>query len=303
MRKRPAKQKTMSESSSAAQWQAAASVVNTAANVTAQSNINRKTREWNEKMYGRQRADALADWQMQNEYNSPAAQMKRYRDAGLNPNLIYGQSNEGAMVRTTDVKPWNPKAPEFRADQAIGQYFDIQQREAQINNLKAQNDNILAQKNLIDANTAKVYKDMENIGSVMDSRQWKLDADKSLFPGSLEMQDWKIRHLAKKMDIDTQSHEYNLLKAAQSLEKGAVDIINSRIDTHLKRLDQAIKAGIISQQTYDRERTKTDIMRAQATEQLLNESRRGMEQKRLEYGTNDWLNEVNAVTNILRLFK
>lgn len=32
-------------------------------------------------------------WNATNEYNSPAAQMARYREAGLNPNLIYGQSN------------------------------------------------------------------------------------------------------------------------------------------------------------------------------------------------------------------
>lgn len=32
-------------------------------------------------------------WNATNEYNHPAAQMARYREAGLNPNLIYGQSN------------------------------------------------------------------------------------------------------------------------------------------------------------------------------------------------------------------
>lgn len=32
-------------------------------------------------------------WNLMNEYNSPAAQMQRFQDAGLNPNLIYGQSN------------------------------------------------------------------------------------------------------------------------------------------------------------------------------------------------------------------
>lgn len=32
-------------------------------------------------------------WKAMNEYNSPAAQMSRYQDAGLNPNLIYGQQN------------------------------------------------------------------------------------------------------------------------------------------------------------------------------------------------------------------
>lgn len=32
----------------------------------------------------------VAMWNMQNEYNSPAAQMQRLQQAGLNPNLVYG---------------------------------------------------------------------------------------------------------------------------------------------------------------------------------------------------------------------
>lgn len=35
----------------------------------------------------------LKQWNRENEYNSPAAQMERYKKAGLNPNLIYSQQN------------------------------------------------------------------------------------------------------------------------------------------------------------------------------------------------------------------
>lgn len=35
-------------------------------------------------------------WQMENEYNAPSAQMSRYKDAGLNPNLIYGTGSASA---------------------------------------------------------------------------------------------------------------------------------------------------------------------------------------------------------------
>ena len=31
-------------------------------------------------------------WNMQNAYNTPKEQMKRLKDAGLNPNLIYGSN-------------------------------------------------------------------------------------------------------------------------------------------------------------------------------------------------------------------
>lgn len=35
----------------------------------------------------------IDNWNMQNEYNLPVNQMARYKDAGLNPNLIYGQGS------------------------------------------------------------------------------------------------------------------------------------------------------------------------------------------------------------------
>jgi hypothetical protein len=34
-------------------------------------------------------------WNLANEYNSPANQMSRFKDAGLNPNLMYGQGSPG----------------------------------------------------------------------------------------------------------------------------------------------------------------------------------------------------------------
>lgn len=34
-------------------------------------------------------------WERMQEYNTPAEQMKRFREAGLNPNLIYGQGTPG----------------------------------------------------------------------------------------------------------------------------------------------------------------------------------------------------------------
>ena len=84
-------------------------------NALVQSGMNKKTREWNEKMYGMQRQHALQDWQMQNAYNSPEQQMARLKAAGLNPHLIYGggPGNVSQPVRSTDTKSWNPTPPQF----------------------------------------------------------------------------------------------------------------------------------------------------------------------------------------------
>jgi len=45
---------------------------------------SQKQREWSESM-----------WEKQNAYNTPANQMQRLRDAGLNPALMYGQGTTG----------------------------------------------------------------------------------------------------------------------------------------------------------------------------------------------------------------
>lgn len=52
---------------------------------------NQANRELAEYSYGKD----LEQWNREVEYNTPLNQMKRYQEAGLNPNLIYSQGNPG----------------------------------------------------------------------------------------------------------------------------------------------------------------------------------------------------------------
>ena len=110
--------------------EAAAALLGQGVNAITQDAMNKQTRKWNEMMYGRQRQDALADWARVNEYNHPAQQMKRLKEAGLNPNMVYGQgtSTLSAAVRPTDSKSWDPKAPVFDLGQVANQYYSTKQR-------------------------------------------------------------------------------------------------------------------------------------------------------------------------------
>ena len=47
----------------------------------------------------------VAFWKMQNQYNTPKEQMQRLKDAGLNPNLIYGSSPAGASGSAGSIAP------------------------------------------------------------------------------------------------------------------------------------------------------------------------------------------------------
>lgn len=116
---------------------AGGTLLGSGANAYAQGKTNKKTRQWNEKMYGWQKKDNWENWitqnqyneglwnkqnqynedmwhkmnqyaenryNIENQYNSPAAQMARFKEAGLNPYLIYGQSNMGGHVSTANLE-------------------------------------------------------------------------------------------------------------------------------------------------------------------------------------------------------
>jgi hypothetical protein len=93
---------------------------------------NVKNRKFTREMYKVQRRDALSDWEMMNAYNSPAAQMSRFKQAGLNPHLIYGQSNEGATVRSSQASGGSAEAPRIGdSTGALMSMYDMKMRSAQ----------------------------------------------------------------------------------------------------------------------------------------------------------------------------
>lgn len=53
---------------------------------------------WNQEMAAWQNQVNIQNWQMQNEYNTPANQVQRLLEAGLNPNLMYGNGKAATGV-------------------------------------------------------------------------------------------------------------------------------------------------------------------------------------------------------------
>lgn len=102
--------------------------------------MNKKSRKFAKEMYAQQRADNLADYHLQNEYNHPSSQMARLRQAGLNPNLVYGDGANmpTAQIKSADKPNWNPQAPQFDVGSAIGAYQNTKVQQAQIDLLREQ---------------------------------------------------------------------------------------------------------------------------------------------------------------------
>lgn len=64
---------------------------------------------YNYLMKQQEQAYNLELWNLQNQYNSPAAQMERYQDAGLNPNLIYSKDNMASSPAAASAASFRPQ--------------------------------------------------------------------------------------------------------------------------------------------------------------------------------------------------
>jgi len=208
------------------------------ANLISQGAMNRKTRKWNEAMYGKQREDALADWARTNEYNSPLQQMARLKEAGLSPHLIYGggANSISQPVRSTDTKSWSPNAPQIDGGQIVSQYFGVQQQqnalkiqEQQIAGLKL--DNSYKEQTLPDRtetpglNNAKILEQTDNIMEATRMNRLK----QSLQAGEFDKLTQEVRQLVT-------NNQYNGLNQA----------IKYKINGFLSDQIELINKGLVS---------------------------------------------------------
>lgn len=73
-----------------------------------QAGQNQLARSFEVEMLGRQNALNIEQWERENEYNLPVNQIARLKQAGLNPDLAYGQLGSAGLVAA--------KSPEMRMD-------------------------------------------------------------------------------------------------------------------------------------------------------------------------------------------
>lgn len=175
-------------------------------NAISQGVQNKKNRKWQEKMYGVQRRDSLADWNMQNEYNSPANQMKLYKEAGLNPNLIYGSGTVAQADQPRQSSPgnWKGEAPQLDAMS----WAQAEQMKQTVNIQKQQQEILVEEKRGkgLDNDLKELNLEVErnSLGYTMDVRKWSAD--------NIEQQNRIFRQNITQNDINIeQSKTDNLL--------------------------------------------------------------------------------------------
>ena len=99
------------------------------------------------------RKHALEDWNRQNTYNHPTQQMQRLKEAGLNPNLVYGG---GATTTAQPIKSPDAQVPNIdtqKIPESIGAYQGIKNQQLEYSRIQKAMELQDAQKKNIEANT------------------------------------------------------------------------------------------------------------------------------------------------------
>lgn len=202
---------------------AGASLLGQGLNAYQTGRMNRRSERFAWNMYSQQRQDAMSDWNMQNAYNDPAAQMRRLEAAGLNPNLVYG--NGSAANTSTAPRGSNAPTPKFEAPQM--DFGSVAQQAMVTRQLQA--------------NIARTEADTERIQAATVTSQFRNDLNQLIGLGDMaarySMASDKLHYESSKV-----MHEYNAWVAANFAGKPTTDPTSPLAKAYSAGLDQALEA-------------------------------------------------------------
>lgn len=193
---------------------------------TEQANMrNQQQSVW---WYNKQRQDALSDWHMQNTYNSPEEEVKRYEAAGLNPALMYGGVGGGGSAGSVDhpsVSPAEIREPDLSGIANIGStFYDLKSKKVSTDNLKKQGD-------LIDTQAAKEAAQKVNIETDTAVKAQNLEWDKQYFPHNLDARILENTKRKQNLQLDLNEDERRTFLNATTIAEKVQAIKESMVRT------------------------------------------------------------------------
>lgn len=191
----------------------------------------------------------------QNEYNSPAAQMKRFTDAGLNPNLMYGTGSVGGGNQSSTPRAHVPTIENELKNLDLTQFLGVMSQYQNYNIQREQIDNIRANREYIEAKTFNERLKIPLFGLDKDTREFNLGQAKRLSNTQVDINKaeleklragnkrmlWQLENLdpARLNLLKQEYSEVNPTKIAlMNAEKGLIPIRGSLLkkDIQLKQL-------------------------------------------------------------------
>lgn len=202
-----------------------------------------KTRDWQEKM-----------WNLNNEYNTPLAQVNRLQEAGLNPNLVYGN---GTMQNVSPMASSGAQASSTSFNDSIAarhaQNFDAIMRGLQtaitmqeLKNKKAEGKNIESN---TEKNNAEAKESLQRTDNLATENKFNLETFDARKIG-IELQNQLSEQQRLKLYADTQTATKQLdqidavisnLQSSTDLNKAQVENIHTNIARTLALLPKEIE--------------------------------------------------------------
>ena len=185
---------------------------------------------------------------LQNQYNTPLAQMQRYKDAGLNPNLIYGQGTPGNQSQIAQYQAPRMESsvrPNIDPVAMLSNYQDMAQKSESLRHAEAMTDlnrqqtlNAMEQQYLIAAQAAGAYTDAQVKDREMDMLAGTWDSRKALIEAEAFIKHKQAQWAANGLD----SNSMGFIRASMSIAQLLRDVpgIGPMVDKFLEYAQETL---------------------------------------------------------------
>lgn len=297
--------------------------------LAAQKQEQQANREYNLKLAQLQNRWNVQAWNMNNQYNSPSAQIQRLREAGLNSDMMYGGSVSGNTTSSApSMTSGAPSAPmdytNLAAKKTIGQSI---QEALQNEYTKAQIDNIKADTSKKSSETDILNIDKDFRAALLQGQLDTNNLNIKVGNKNIELTDKQIEQIQsniRKIDADSKLVFENINKVRAEISNLDADTAYKKLKSILdKNLNEATIKKIASETNLTNEQIRSlshqlpyiitqyqDKHNLDAQQVKINNReifRMDVENERIEFeaflhGPDEWNSEYNFVDNMLHAF-
>ena len=215
-------------------------------------------------MMDKQNSWNLAQWNRENDYNSAAKQVARYRAAGLNPYLMMQNGSAGSASSVTSaapanagmsntVSPFDFSAAAAGVGNAVSQYYNNQLMSANVRKAVAEAIGQEKQNTWIDAELQAKIENLKQNTSSTKTRQelakFSLFRAKNMLVGELAQQDLQNQSLAENIVNQRANTLYTEMQSSLAAANLAwlPKVKEAEIAQYAANTFAAIQAGYLSQ--------------------------------------------------------
>lgn len=196
---------------------------------------NQKNRDFNAAMMDKANMWNLSMWNRNNDYNSPSNQIMRLKQAGINPNLFYGNGGSMSMSSPVASSPSASSSGSVSPMSPVG--FDLQNAltMAQIRNVNADTENKQAATDKTRGEASIVWSDAKvrdalNKGS-LEIQGVTIDLSRA----NKNLSDWQTRVLAKtldRMEVEIQQGRATVDNLVASTSSINADVVYKKLQNY-----------------------------------------------------------------------